>query len=102
MGRPPLYNPTVEIFISGCGLSRQALIRLYIEVRAELMTRGDEIRRTNRHPDDPYRFFAYRYRIASGDYWHQFDFAVDDATADTHFFIEAVTYTSWRWDSPAP
>jgi hypothetical protein len=96
MGRPAIVSPDVEAVIAGCGLTRNALVRLYTTSHDELNSEGDCLRQ-GRHPESPDRFFAYRIKLTSGDHWHQLDFVVDDATADTRFFVEDVTHTSWPW-----
>jgi hypothetical protein len=67
--------PPLVAFIGGLGLSRNAVVRLYTKLHHEL---GDEAGRfrSTRHPEEPDLYFHYRIKLASGDHWHQFDFAV--------------------------
>lgn len=71
-------------------------MRLYTQLHEEL---GSEAARfkTTRHPEEPDVYFHYRIRVASGDHWHQFDFAVNDTTAAETLFVEAVSHLSWPW-----
>jgi hypothetical protein len=91
-----IVDGPVVAFVGGRGLSRNAVVRLYAKLHHEL---GDEAARfrSTRHPEEPDLYFHYRIKLASGDHWHQFDFAVNDTTASDTLFVEAVSYTSWPW-----
>ncbi len=91
-----IVDRPVVTFVGACGLTRTALIRLYTQLHHELGSEADRFRST-RHPEELDLYFHYRIRVASGDLWHQFDFAVNDATAPDILFVEAVCHTSWPW-----
>jgi hypothetical protein len=91
-----MVDPPVVAFIGECGLSRNAIVRLYTRLHQELSQEADRFR-GRRHPEEPDLYFHYRIQVASGDHWHQFDFAVNDSTAPGTLFLEAVNPTSWPW-----
>ncbi len=91
-----IVDRPVVAFIGERGLSRNAVVRLYAQLHQELGNEAARFRLT-RHPEEPDLYFHYRIQVASGDHWHQFDFAVNDTTASDTLFVEAVSHTSWPW-----
>jgi pyridoxine/pyridoxamine 5'-phosphate oxidase len=91
-----IVDRPVVALIGEHGLSRNAVVRLYAQLHQELVNEAERFRAT-RHPEEPDLFFHYRIQVASGDHWHQFDFAVNDTTASGTLFVEAVSHTSWPW-----
>jgi hypothetical protein len=96
MAHRAIVGPPVVARIGECGLSRLALVRLYAQLHHELGNEATRFR-ARRHPEEPDLYFHYRIKLASGDLWHQFDFAVNDTTAPDTLFVEAVSHTSWPW-----
>jgi hypothetical protein len=91
-----IVDRPVVAFIGKQGLSRDAILRLYIKLHKELGNEAPRFR-SARHPEEPDLYFHYRIKVASVDHWHQFDFAVNDTTAPDTLFVEAVSHTSWPW-----
>jgi len=91
-----IVDRPVVAFIGACGLSRQATVRLYAKLHHELSNEAARFR-LMRHPEEPDLYFHYRITLASGDHWHQFDFAVNDTTAPDSLFVEAVSHTAGPW-----
>lgn len=91
-----IVDRPVVALIGARGLSRNAVVHVYTRLHHELANQTDLFRST-RHPEEPDLYFHYRIRVASGDHWHQFDFAVNDTTAPDILFVEAVSHASWPW-----
>src|SRR5436190_670304 len=97
MSRRVIVTRAVKTSIGQSGLSRNALVHLYSRLHDELGNEADRFRPA-RYPEEPDLYFHYRIAVASGDLWHQFDFAVNDTTApDTALFVETVSHTCWPW-----
>jgi hypothetical protein len=71
--------------LGGCGLSRNAAIRLLVGLRDDLERRY-ALYRSARHPEDE-QFFRYLLSIADEAVTHRFFFVVDDSTSPDDLFI---------------
>jgi hypothetical protein len=71
--------------LGDCGLSRGAVIRLHVRLRADLEDLY-QLYRSLRHPQDQ-RLFRYLLSVADGDLMHRFFFVIDDSTSPDDLFI---------------
>ena len=74
-----IVRAAISQAIGRCGLSRQALVRVYVCLYGELPARADRLRR-RREPADP-DHFLYRVVLLDAGAWHVLTFRVDDVSA---------------------
>lgn len=91
MSRRVIISAEASRALGALTLPRELLVRLLARVRSELENNADRFRgqRVAGHGD---RLFAFRVTFADAQQWHDFAFAVDDATAPDILFVEDVAY----------
>ncbi len=77
--------------IGAFGLSRALMLKMLARMRHELENNADKFRgqRIEGHEE---RLFRFRLTIIDAGCWHDFGFAVDDATAQGTLFIREILY----------
>ena len=88
-----IITPTVSRMLGALGLPRVLLLQVLTRVRHELEHNADQFRgvRIDGHED---RLFRLRLTVADAPHWHDFAFAVDDATAPDTLFVLGMGYRS--------
>jgi hypothetical protein len=88
-----IIPPAVSRMIGALGLPRALWLQVLTRVRHELEHNADQFRgvRIDGHED---RLFRFRLTVADATYWHDFAFAVDDATAPGRLFVSEMRYRS--------